>query len=302
MGLCQRRGRTGSSPRLLRGRHRDGRGPGHADVPAVQRGARPGGRGHGLRCRGPAEEQADSHRGYHEGERGWRERSDASRSAGAIADACADPWRRHQSATAPLGPRSPSPPAGRVGANSVAIGDFNGDRKVDLVTVDGQRGHGERALGNGDGTFGASSPSPRGHAQFRWRSATFNGDGKADLDHRGRMGEHGERATGNGDGTSTPRQAFATGSTRSRWRSATSTATESRPRDRGRRCEHGERAPGNGDGTFGARAGPSPGGALKSAFGGDGDFNGDGKADLVTADRWCEHGERAAKHLDSVSL
>jgi hypothetical protein len=62
----------------------------------------------------------------------------------------------------------------------LAVGDFNGDGKLDLVAVPGPNYDVSLLLGNGDGTF-----------QYAWTSATaylssvavgdFNGDGKLDL-------------------------------------------------------------------------------------------------------------------------
>jgi len=43
--------------------------------------------------------------------------------------------------------------SGVSGAQSLAVGDFNGDGKLDLVTADSYANNVSVLLGNGDGTF-----------------------------------------------------------------------------------------------------------------------------------------------------
>jgi dienelactone hydrolase len=67
-----------------------------------------------------------------------------------------------------------------VGANVVAIGDLDGDHKLDIVAVASGAGGLSVLLGKGDGTFAASriyasGPNPRGLAL-----GDLNGDGKID--------------------------------------------------------------------------------------------------------------------------
>src|ERR1035437_3155166 len=83
---------------------------------------------------------------------------------------------------------------------SVAVGDFNGDGKLDLVVNNaGSAGTVSVLLGNGDGTFQAPINSAAGTASRSLVVGDFNGDGKLDL----AMGANGAVSVllGNGDGT-----------------------------------------------------------------------------------------------------
>ncbi len=91
-------------------------------------------------------------------------------------------------------------------SGSVAIADFNGDGKLDLVTNGGQSGVGDvrLLLGNGDGTFQPATTINVGNTNPTWITAgDFNGDGKLDLAVANSQGPPGTAfvVLGNGDGT-----------------------------------------------------------------------------------------------------
>lgn len=63
----------------------------------------------------------------------------------------------------------------------VAVGDFNGDAKQDLLTADTLNGVLKVSLGNGNGSFQAPSMYVTGNRPWNPIATDFNGDGKLDI-------------------------------------------------------------------------------------------------------------------------
>jgi hypothetical protein len=100
-------------------------------------------------------------------------------------------------------------PTGNV-PSAIAVGDFNGDLKTDVVTANISDNTVSVLLGNGDGTFQAATSYPAGTNPDSVTVADFNGDGKADLavaDEGGGISV----LLGNGDGTFQAATTYAAG-------------------------------------------------------------------------------------------
>jgi len=169
---------------------------------------------------------------------------------------------------------------------SVAIGDFNGDGKPDLVTANNGSNTVSILLGNGDGSFGPSTDFATGDSYSNPVSVAIG-----DLDRDGRpdlaVANSGHNTVavllGNGDGSFGPKTEFGTGSY------CYSVAIGDLNRD-GKPDLVTTNAfysntvsvlLGNGDGSFGPNT--DFGTAYYPQSVAIGDMNGDGKPDLVTA-------------------
>ena len=101
------------------------------------------------------------------------------------------------------------------GAEHLAISDFNGDGKLDLVVVNSfiqnyPYGNVSVLLGNGDGTFQPPQDFPVGSIPVSVAAGDFSGDGKADLAVVGYSNTV-YVLLGNGDGTLQPYVAYSVG-------------------------------------------------------------------------------------------
>jgi hypothetical protein len=86
--------------------------------------------------------------------------------------------------TLKTGVNYPSPTATNFQFQFVAVGDFNGDGKLDIAATDAINGGVQIFTGNGDGTFTAGSAYPTGTGTYSTLGiivGDFNGDGKTDL-------------------------------------------------------------------------------------------------------------------------
>ena len=90
-------------------------------------------------------------------------------------------------------------------SNVLAVEDFNGDGKLDIVLVAESNGNSPGSvgvlLGNGDGTFGAAITSTGVTTPFAVVAKDFNGDGKLDLAVSDNTSSETFILLGNGDGT-----------------------------------------------------------------------------------------------------
>jgi hypothetical protein len=170
------------------------------------------------------------------------------------------------------------------GPSSIAVGDFNGDGKLDIavaVTVGSPSDLVKIFLGNGDGTFVAASTVTLGaYEPYGIAVGDFNGDGKLDLAVADSGSAEVTILLGNGDGTFAAGGQYATGS--SPWGITTGDFNNDGKLDLAIANEGSNNVTillGNGNGTFTAAASTATG---KTPYGiAAADFNGDGNLDLA---------------------
>jgi hypothetical protein len=107
-----------------------------------------------------------------------------------------------------------NPTPGGSQPDALAVGDFNGDGKLDLVYANYGSDNISVLLGNGDGTFGSHIDTPVNLASGSPGSvavADFNGDGRLDVVVGSVYDSVVTLLDGNGDGTFQAPQQFATG-------------------------------------------------------------------------------------------
>jgi hypothetical protein len=161
---------------------------------------------------------------------------------------------------------------------AVAVGDFNGDGKLDLVTANYSSNNISVLLGNGDGTFQAAVNYNTGSFPNAVAVGDFNGDGKLDLVTA--TSNNISVLLGNGDGTFQAAVDYSTGS------GPTSVAAGDFNGDgkldvvtANYYSNDVSVLLGNGDGTFQGHADYS--GILHPESLAVGDFNGDGRLDVA---------------------
>jgi dienelactone hydrolase len=166
---------------------------------------------------------------------------------------------------------------------SVAVGDFNGDGKLDLAVANYNSNNVSVLLGNGDGTFQAPMSYSTGQTPVLVVVGDFNGDGKLDLAVATSASNNVSVLLGNGDGTFQTVVNYAAGS----W--PTSVAVGDFNGDGTLDLAVADQVSrsvslllGNGDGTFQAPLGYSVGQVPASVA--VGDFNGDGRLDVTVLD------------------
>jgi hypothetical protein len=211
----------------------------------------------------------------------------------AVADS-GDPLGRTSGVSVLLGNGDGSFQAARAFAagsspQSVALGDFNGDDRLDLAVANDFSGGGSVSVlvGNGDGTFQPPRSFTTGVDPASVAVADLNGDGRLDLaiaDSGGRFGV-GSAVTvllGNGDGTFQASPTFAAGS--GPLSVAVGDFTGDGRLDLAVANDFSDDVSvllGNGDGTFQAQRTFATGSGSYSVA--VGDFTGDGRLDLAVA-------------------
>jgi Bacterial Ig-like domain (group 3)/FG-GAP-like repeat len=167
----------------------------------------------------------------------------------------------------------------------LAVGDFNGDHKLDLAVVNYATNTASIFLGAGDGSFPSHVDYPVGSEPTSVAVGDLNGDGKMDLVVANFHGNSASVLLGNGNGTFQSAVTYNTGN--GPIAAAVADFNGDHKLDLVVVNETDNNASvflGNGDGTFRAPV------AYSTGVGGNplsvtvGDFNGDGKLDLAVAD------------------
>ena len=171
---------------------------------------------------------------------------------------------------------------------SVAVGDFNGDGKQDLVTANFGTHNVSILLGVGDGTFSAPTNFPSGTGARAVAVGDFNGDGKPDLAVANASANNVSILIGNGAGSFSAPTTFgagvnpysiAVGDFNADGKQDLAVANYSV--DDGFTSNGVSILLGNGDGSFGTNTNFAAGTGPRSVV--VGDFNADGKQDLAVA-------------------
>jgi len=168
--------------------------------------------------------------------------------------------------------------------NKVAVGDFNGDGKLDLAVANQDANTVSILLGDGTGNFTTASSPATGSYPYSVAVGDFNGDGKLDLAVVNTDSNTVSILLGDGTGNFTATSSPATGST------PTSVAVGDFNGDGKLDLAVANSASNTvsillGDGTGNFTAASSPATGVQPISVAVGDFNGDGKLDLAVANQ-----------------
>jgi hypothetical protein len=195
---------------------------------------------------------------------------------------------------------SSTPAMSGLAPSSVVTGDFNGDGKLDFAVADQTNNQVAIFLGNGDGTFQSGASFKVGNGPVSIAAGDMNNDGKLDLV----ICNYGDNTvlllSGNGDGTFRATESYPVGTgpvfvtlgdlNGDGTLDAILAIDDNETRD----CipfGSVEVLLGNGDGTLRPPIDScldTPIGGAEPLYAITGDFNGDGKLDVVTANRGQE--------------
>jgi hypothetical protein len=173
-----------------------------------------------------------------------------------------------------------------VGNNPVGLvaANFKRDNKVDLAIVNQADNSVSILLGNGDGTFQTQRPSSVGAGPIAVAKGDFNNDGMEDLITANSDAGSASALLSNGDGTFTRMDTLSIASPQSIGALAVGDFERHGKLDiavTDRQNRNVLFLKGNGDGTFGSPVAVNPGSQFLSNSIAVGDFNGDGKLDLL---------------------
>ncbi|CAF3946881.1 unnamed protein product [Adineta steineri] len=170
----------------------------------------------------------------------------------------------------------------------VAVGDFNGDGKIDIVTANSGTNNIGIFLNNGAGTFATQVTYPTGSSSHPYGVAVgdFNGDGKIDIVSATQVTNNIGIFLNNGAGTFATQVTYPTGSSSHPYGVAVGDFNGDGKIDIVT-ANSGNGHIGiflnNGAGTFATQVTYPTGSASQPFYVAVGDFNGDGKIDIVSA-------------------